>query len=59
MKPCPPKPTTLHEQIEMMWYACFNHLPHKIDTLNWKLNFLLSGVGVVIALLGLIIAVSR
>ena len=46
------------DQIEMLWDACFNHLPTRLDFLNMKLNFLLGMAGIMIALMTLMIALS-
>lgn len=59
----PPKPPSEKEQISVMWDILANHLPHCLqdvyDRIHWvdrKLNFILGFMGLVLALLGVLIA---
>ena len=51
----PDKPEREDEQISMLWDAVYNHIPHRLDFLNVKINFILAFIALVLALLGVII----
>lgn len=55
----PKKPETQRAQIEMLWEAAYNHLPHKISILGVKVNLIMAFGGLSLALLAVVIALVR
>jgi len=50
------KPTTMKVQIDELWNQCFNHLPSMIRLVNLKVTFTLVFLGLILGLLGILIA---
>ena len=46
----PDKPKTHDEQMDMIWEACFNHIPTRLGWVDLKVNFILAFIGIVLAL---------
>lgn len=55
----PDKPKTQKAQIDMLWDACFNHIPSKLKWMNLKINMVLTFGAFALALLGIVIALVR
>lgn len=55
----PKKPATLAEQIDTLWDYVFNDLTHKLSRQDLKINLILSFGALSLALLGIIIALTR
>ncbi len=47
------KPTITEKQVDMLWDACFNHIPSRLDWMNTKINFILTFLAIELALTGL------
>ena len=47
----PEKPQTLDEQVSMIWDAVFNHIFHRLKFQDIKINFILTFLGLMIAIL--------
>ena len=54
----PEKPTAQKDQIAMMWESLYNHIPHKFQLIDLKMNFLLSLVGIEVALIAAVIVLA-
>ena len=52
----PKKPPTQKEQIDLIWEFLFNHLTHKVQFLSLKMTFVLIFMGLILGLLGIVIA---
>ena len=52
----PEKPESHDDQMDMVWIAIFNHMPTQLGWLNTKMTFLLSFMGVLVALTSLALA---
>ena len=50
------KPTTMEGQVDMLWDIVANHLLSKTGFLDWKLNFVLVFLALVLALLAILIS---
>jgi len=48
----PDMPEDEKEQIKMVWSAVFNHLPHRLWSIEFKQRFVLVIVGLILALVG-------
>lgn len=46
------RPKDEKEQGDMIWDACFNHLPHRLAWLNIKINFILVFMAIELGLTG-------
>lgn len=51
----PDKPTKEKEQISMLWDAVWNHLPHQLNFMDTKINFILAFMALLMALVGVAI----
>jgi len=49
------KPKTQREQIGMLWDACFNHIPTKLDWLDKKVAFIMVMMALILALMSVLI----
>ena len=54
----PEKPQTLDEQISMIWDAVFNHIFHRLHFQDIKINFILTFLGLLLALLVVMLAMK-
>ena len=54
----PEKPQTLDEQISMIWDAVFNHIFHQLKFQDVKINFILTFLGLLIAILVVMLALK-
>jgi hypothetical protein len=50
------KPETTEEQVSVMWDTMCNHVITHLGLLDLKINFILTLVGVLLALVGLLLA---
>ncbi|KKN56925.1 hypothetical protein LCGC14_0567170 [marine sediment metagenome] len=56
MNNMPKKPETHEEQTSVLWDVMCNHVMSKLKTQDIKLNFVLGFMGLVLVLIGLILA---
>lgn len=55
----PKKPKTQREQVDMIWDAVFNTMTHRLDRMELMMKLTLTFGGLSLALLGLVIALTR
>lgn len=53
----PEKPNTLKQQVSMMWDVLFNEIPHHFKWQDRKINFVLIFMGLILAAVGIGIAI--
>ena len=51
----PDKPKTQKGQIDMMWDAIFNAFPHRLKWQDIKINFILTFVALILAMIGILV----
>jgi len=51
----PTKPKTQKGQIDMLWEACFNHLPTRLKWVDTKVSFILGFTALILGLLGVLV----
>ena len=56
--PTPTKPATQAEKVDMLWDGFYNHLPHWLNLLDTKINFLLGFIGIVMALVSIVFGIA-
>jgi len=54
----PEKPKTTKGQIDMMWDALFNALPHRLQWQDVKINFILTFVALILTGMGILLAIT-
>ena len=52
----PEKPKTTAGQIDMIWVAVFNAIPHRLKWQDIKINFILAFVALILAGMGILLA---
>lgn len=45
--------------MDMVWDAVFNHIPHRLDRQDLKLNLILAFGGISVGLIGVVIALVK
>jgi len=55
----PKKPKGVNRQLSMLWDSCYNHIPSRLDKVDWrlhwqdiKLNFILALIALILAFIG-------
>jgi len=51
----PAKPKTTKAQIDMIWDALFNEIPHKFKWQDVKINFILVFVALILTMIGILV----
>ena len=53
----PTKPGTEQAQIDMLWDGFYNHLPHWLNFIDTKQNFILALIGLTLALVAVVVGI--
>ena len=51
----PEKPKTTKEQINMIWDALFNAIPHHLKSQDIRINFILAFMALILAMIGILV----
>lgn len=53
----PEKPEKLEDQVEMLWFSNYNHIPAWFELLNEKIDWNLRLTGVLLALVAVVVPI--
>jgi len=52
----PKKPKSVNKQLSMLWDSCYNHIPTRLDRVDWRLHWQDMKLNFILILLALILA---